>query len=192
MGTMRSVLRRLDEGARRRLTTVLAKSSRRKLRSALRHFARFAAAIPSRELFNSDSLHNEWTMCLYLEYCAITKSKRTGKPIAVNSAAGYASMLTAHWSREMGFPLIGSAAQRFPSIIKQMRKSQAPSTRRARRGLRRRHLQEAWRKSPSLRASTAEAANVAAAISHGKLAGSRESRRANRYPLRLSQAPHAG
>ena len=78
MGSMRSVLRRLDSGARRRLTTVLAKSSRRKLRSALRHFARFTTAIPSRELFNKDPLHNEWTMCLYLEYCAVTKSPRTG------------------------------------------------------------------------------------------------------------------
>ena len=38
-------------------------------------------------------------------------------------------------------------------------------TRRARRGLRRRDLQEAWRRSPTLRAQTADAANVAAAIS---------------------------
>ena len=140
MGAMRGVLKRLHEGARRRLTSVLARASRQKLRSALRHFARFAAAIPDRELFNGDPLHNEWTMCLYLEYCAVSKSERTGKPIAVDSAAGYASMLTAHWSREMGFPLIGNAAQRFPSIIRQMRKTRAPSTRRARRGLRRRHL----------------------------------------------------
>ena len=117
MGSMRGMLRRLHEGARRRLNSVLARSSRRKLRSALRHFARFATAVPDRDLFTGDSLHNEWTMCLYLEYCAVTKSPRTGKPIAVNSAAGYASMLTAHWSREMGFPLIGNAAQRFPSII---------------------------------------------------------------------------
>ena len=159
------MLKRLHEGARRRLATVLAQSSRRKLRSALRHFARFTEAVPARELFNSDPLHNEWTMCLYLEYCAINKSPRTGKPIAVDSAAGYASMLTAHWSREMGFPLIGNAAQRFPSIIRQMRKTCLPSTRRERRGLRRHHLQKAWRASASLRARTPEAANVAAAIS---------------------------
>ena len=74
-------------------------------------------------------------------------------------------MLTTHWSREMGFPLIGNAAQRFPSIIKQMRKARPPTARRERRGLRRRHLQQAWANSASLRASTAEAANVAAAIS---------------------------
>ena len=159
------MLKRLHNGARRRLEGVLAVASKKKLRSAMRHFARFAAAIPERELFTSDTLHNEWTMCLYLEYCAVTKSARTGKPIAVDSAAGYASMLTAHWSREMGFPLIGSASQRFPSIIRQMRKAQAPSTRRARRGLRRRHLQDAWRSSATLRADTAVAANEAAAIS---------------------------
>ena len=105
------MLKRLHEGARRRLATVLARASRRKLRSALKHFARFADAVPAREPFNGDPLHNEWTMCLYLEYCAVTRSQRTGKPIAVDSAAGYASMLTAHWSREMGFPLIGNAAQ---------------------------------------------------------------------------------
>ena len=165
MGPLRGILKRLHEGARTRLATVLARSSRQKLRSALAHFARFADAVPNRELFNRDTLHNEWTMCLYLEYCAITKSTRTGKPIAVNSAAEYASMLTTHWSREMGFPLIGNAAQRFPSIIKQMRKSRPPTTRRERRGLRRRHLQAAWRSSATLRAKTPEAANVAAAIS---------------------------
>ena len=165
MGSVRGVLKRLHEGARKRLSTVLASSSRGKLRSALRHFARFADAVPDRDLFNRDPLHNEWTMCLYLEYCAVVKSKRTGKPIAVNSAAEYASMLTAHWSREMGFPLIGNAAQRFPSIIRQMRKTTAPSTRRERRGLRRHQLQAAWRCSATLRARTPEAANVAAAIS---------------------------
>ena len=142
---MRGVLKRLHDGARRRLTTVLAQASRQKLRSALKHFAKFADAIPGRDLFTREPLHNEWTMCLYLEYCAVTKSARTGKPIAVNSAAGYASMLTAHWSREMGFPLIGNAAQRFPSIIlvRQMRKARPPSARRERRGLRRHHLQKA-------------------------------------------------
>ena len=159
------MLRRLDGGARRRLQNVLARSSLRKLRSALKHFARFATAIPKRKLFKRDPLHNEWTMCLYLEYCAITPSTKTGKPIAVNSAAGYASMLTAHWSREMGFPLLGSAAQRFPAIIRQMRKAEAPSTRRERRGLRRSHLQKAWRASESLRACTADAVNAAAAVS---------------------------
>ena len=61
------MLKRLHDGARRRLETVLAKSSRMKLRSAMRHFASFAAAVPERELFTSDTLHNEWTMCLYLE-----------------------------------------------------------------------------------------------------------------------------
>ena len=130
-------------------------------------------------------------MCLYLEYCAVTKSTRTGKPIAVNSAAGYASMLTAHWSREMGFPLIGNAAQRFPSIIRQMRKSQAPSTRRERRGLRRWHLQEAWRKSPSLREKTADAANIAAAVSVSwqtvARAGERDS-----DSLQSGEAPYTG
>ena len=131
----------------------------------MKHFARFAAAVPDRELFTRDPLHNEWTMCLYLEYCAVTPSARTGKPIAVNSAAGYASMLTSHWSREMGFQLIGGAAQRYPSIIRQLRKAEAPSTRRERRGLRRRHLQAAWKASPSLRADTADAANIAAAVS---------------------------
>ena len=47
---------------------MLARSSRRKLRSALKHFARFADAVPGREIFTRDPLHNEWTMCLYLEY----------------------------------------------------------------------------------------------------------------------------
>ena len=162
---MVSMLKRLHKGARYRLQHALARSSRRKLRSAMRHFSRFAAAVPDRALFTRDPLHNEWTMCLYLEYCAVTPSARTGKPIAVNSAAGYASMLTAHWSREMGFQLMGGAAQRYPSIIKQLRKAEAPSTRRERRGLRRSHLQAAWRASASLRAETADAANVAAAIS---------------------------
>ena len=162
---MVSMLRRLHDGARGRLERVLARSSRRKLKSAMRHFARFAAAVPDRKLFNRDPLHNEWTMCLYLEYCAVTPSARTGKPVAVNSAAQYASMLTAHWSREMGFPLLGQAAQRFPAIIRQMRKAEAPSSRRERRGLRRSHLQCAWRASATLRATTPDAANVAAAVS---------------------------
>ena len=159
------MLRRLDGGARKRLRHVLARSSLRKLRSAMRHFAKFAAAIPNRKLFKRDTLHNEWTMCLYLEYCAVSPSERTGKPIAVSSAAEYASMLTSHWSREMGFPLLGTAAQRFPAIIRQMRKAEAPSSRRERRGLRRSHLQQAWKASPALRAKTAAAANMAAAIS---------------------------
>ena len=35
------------------------------LRSAMRHFAKFAAAVPTRERFLADPLHIEWTMCLY-------------------------------------------------------------------------------------------------------------------------------
>ena len=80
------MLRRLEDGAKRRLRTTLARNSRKKLKSAMRHFAKFAAAVPTRELFTSDPLHNEWTMCLYLEYAAIVPSQRTGRPIVVASA----------------------------------------------------------------------------------------------------------
>jgi hypothetical protein len=158
------LLRRLNAAARRRLVKALSRASRKKLASALRHFARFAAAVPTRELFTRDPLHNEWTMILYLEYAAVAKSRKTGKPIAVASAASYASMLTAHWSREMGFKLIGSEAQRYPAILRALRKAEPTSTRRKRRGLRGKHLRKAWRASASLRANTPAAVNRFAAV----------------------------
>jgi hypothetical protein len=151
--------------ARNRLTSVLADSSRKKLRSALRHFARFASAVPDRELFTRDPMHNEWTMILYLEFAAVAKSHKTGKPIAIESAAGYASMLVQHWSREMGFNVIGADAQRYPAILRALRRTAKVRTRRGRRGLRSAHLQKAWEASPSLRANTSEAVTRIAAVS---------------------------
>ena len=186
-GRMVNMLRRLDAGAKRRLRTTLARASRRKLRSAMRHFALFAEAIPTRELFTRDPLHNEWTMCLYLEYAAIVPSPRTGNPIAVASAAGYASMLVAHWSREQGFALLGQAAQRLPGILRQMRRKEPVRVRRGRRGLRRKHLETAWDASATLRGTTADAVNKIAAVS---TAWQAVARGAEVAPDRFSAARH--
>ena len=184
---MVSMLRRLEDGAKRRLRTTLARNSRKKLKSAMRHFAKFAAAVPTRELFTSDPLHNEWTMCLYLEYAAIVPSQRTGRPIAVASAAGYASMLIAHWSRESGCALLGQAAQRLPGILRQMRRKEPIRERRGRRGLRRRHIDAAWKQSAILREHTADAANRIAAVS---TAWQAVARGAEVAPDRFSAARH--
>jgi hypothetical protein len=102
---------------------------------------------------------------LYLEYAAIAKSRKTGKPIAIESAAGYASMLTQHWSREMGFSVVGVDAQRYPAILRALRRTAKTTVRRGRRGLRAEHLKRAWKTSPSLRANTREAVTRLAAVS---------------------------
>ena len=74
-------------------------------------------------------------------------------------------MLIAHWSREQGFALLGQAAQRLPSILRQMRRKEPVRVRRGRRGLRRRHLDAAWKASATLRGTTADAVNRIAAVS---------------------------
>ena len=156
-------MRRLERGLQRRLRRSLASSSRKKLGSALRSFAGFAAGIPERALFTTSALHNEWTLMLYLEYMARTPSRRTGRVVAVDTAAGYISMLKSHFSRSYGFELVKDTV-RLGHLIKQMRRTEVGGGRRKRVGLRRRHLQRVWSAGGRVTERSARAATEWAAM----------------------------
>ena len=164
--------RRLSAAAWTHLQQHLAAASRKKLKTALRSFAEFAAAVPSRQLFVTPtvhgevapSVHNEWTMILYAEYMATRPSPVHGKPVKVRTIEEYVSMVKAHLSVEYGFELLGTP-QRLRRLLKAMRRNEGLSgERRKRRALRRRHLRRAWRRSQTLRGTERGVVNGMAAV----------------------------
>ena len=82
-------------------------------------------------------------MILFVTWLASVKSKRIGKCLEVDTISQYHSMLKAALSTSFGFELEGSP-QRLPAVLKSLRNSCPGKERRKRRGLRRRHLKDAW------------------------------------------------
>lgn len=150
-----------------------APKSKGPLGSALRVFARFAAACPERWLFKvsanradrATSAWNEWTLILFAGYLGEVSSKKTGKPIAVKSIESYISLLKGYLSHTYDFE-VPSGTPRLARLVKLMRESQPEAgVRRKRRGLRRRHLRAIWERVPGARARTAQAVNEHALLS---------------------------
>jgi len=160
----------LERRARERLRGRLAAPSRRKLRTAMRHFKRFKRALGDRRraLREPDErgcyraqLHNEWSLVLFAEYLA-TRQNRHGKRLAVDTVAQYISMVKQELSIRYGFAIAGEP-HRLPQVIKALRRSRPKQQRRQRRGIRGQHLRAAWSASRQLREQSADAVNLWAA-----------------------------
>ena len=150
----------------------LADSSQPKLRTAMRHLARFERRVRAKrpELFvvpeqtgsHAALLHNEWSLILFVEWLAAWRSGKRRTQLAVDTISEYVSMVKQELSVLFGFALAGLPT-RLPAVIKGLRRERPKRDRRKRRGVRRSHLQAAWGASSKLRADTAEAVNLWAA-----------------------------
>ena len=162
----------LDSGVRHRLRTRLKKSSRGGLQSAIKKLSSFKPKVaargdlfrPQRHAYDMEIRHhNEWSMCLFADWLARTKSKRTGKRLAASTICTYVSLLKKELSVCYGFAIAGEDAQRLPAVLKQIRDTR-PAVRRTRRALRGRHLRKACEAEPLLTQDTADSANYHAAV----------------------------
>ena len=162
-GHQKGLLGELHRRLSVRMMNTLAESSQKKLKSALTSFNEFAERIPGRELFTDNVLHNEWTFMLYLEYLAEHKSKVTLKPVKTGTAAGYVSMLRAHFAREYGFELT-RGTERLKQLLKNLRRNENDEGRRKRRALRRHHLVQAYQQVGWYRREDSESTVWAAAL----------------------------
>lgn len=147
-GAVEGLLARLHTEVADRLRRAYAPKSQGPLGSALRAFARFAAACPEREtLFVTPdkrgdlqaSAHNEWTLILFAWYLSTTPSQKTGKPISPKSIASYVSLLKGYFNFSYGFAIVDST-QRLKRLLKELLDESPIVNRKKRRGLRRRHL----------------------------------------------------
>jgi len=125
-------------------------------RSALRKLRQFAVGpAAGRKLFRRPRVHgelracchNEWSLLLFAEWLLAHKSKKTGKPVSVNTVVTYVSLIKSELSVQYGFAITGDCERRLSRALKSMRKTAPAPTRRKRRGLRRKHLRKAWRAS---------------------------------------------
>ena len=169
------LLKRIEEEASSRLARAFAPKSRGVLQSALRAFARFAAATPTRALFHTPAsvgwneheirAWNEWSLILFATHLSISPSKKTGRPIKAESVSSYVSMVKGFFSFTYAFTLCVEQPPRLSRYIKLL-KSEDPlaGIRRKRRALRRRHLRKAWKKKEALRENTPNAVNKWASI----------------------------
>jgi hypothetical protein len=143
----------LHNEASERLKTAYAPKSQGPLGSALSALARFAAACPERELFIkpeyygdiSASSHNEWTFILVVWWLTSRPSPTTGRPVTVETAATYVSLLKGYLSFSYGFALVDQ-----PLRLKKLYEDLAQSkprggVRKKRRALRRKHLRRIFR-----------------------------------------------
>lgn len=162
----------LDHKARERLSSRLAPSSRKKLKTAMRHLKRLKRKLRGvRDLFRVPRsagdlkvlLHNEWSLVIFAEFLATRRNPRTRKLIAVDTIAEYVSMVKTELSVQYGFAIAGDP-QRLPQLVKAMRRERPRLQRRRRRGIRGRHLRKAWTADARLRRETADSANAWAAM----------------------------
>ena len=148
------MLERLASGVRERLKHAYAPGSSGPVNSALAALARFADACPGRELFRRPRYHgdleasafNEWTLLLLAEFLVTTPSPTTGKPVAVDTARTYVSLLKGYLEFAYTFTLVHEP-KRLGRMLQQMARSEPlGGIRKKRRGFRRRHLRRLWRR----------------------------------------------
>lgn len=173
VGAVHGLLSRLHESVAERLGRAYAPRSKGPLQSAVRMLARFARAVPERELFrpsrfNGDreaSSHNEWTFILLIEYMLQYISSKTGKPLSSGTIESYVSLLKGYLHFKYDFE-VRDDAPRLTRLIKLV-KAEDPlgGVRRLRKGFRRRHLRKLWRSVPSVQQQTGAAATRVAALS---------------------------
>ena len=109
------------------------------------------------------TLHNEWSLILFVEYLATLQGHGTGKPLQVDTISEYVSMVRTELSVRFGFAVAGVQPQRYPHVIKALRRERPRGNRRERRGIRRRHLRAAWSSRAAFRRDDPDAVNAWAA-----------------------------
>ena len=166
-----ALLRQLEQAGHDHLQQRLAPSSRGKLATAMRHLSRMQRALRGKRTLlrvprwagDMDAqLHNEWSLVLFAEYLSLRRNRRTRKQLAVDTIAEYVGMVKKDLSVHYGFAIAGEP-QRLPQVIKAMRRQRPRANRRKRRGIRGRHLRAAWSAGGSLRQTSPDAVNLAAA-----------------------------
>lgn len=161
----------LQQRAEAHLTSRLAPTSRKKLKTVFNHLARLKKKVPLRTFFKEPRragdmktlLHNEWSLVLFTEYLALRRDKRTGKLLQVDTISEYVSMAKAELSVRYGFAIAGDP-QRLPAVVKALRRERPQADRRERRGVRRRHLRAAWKANENFRGQSKDACNEWAAV----------------------------
>ena len=163
---------RLDAEVSTELAQAYAPRSSGPLGTAVRSLAAFARRVPNRVLFKLPRFrgdlrvegHNEWTLCLWAWDLGREKSKKTKRYLKAKSIEQRISLAKGLLSHRYGFQLAGEAP-RLKSLLARMRsKDPLGNTRKKRRGLRRRHLREAWDKHAPLRAASRAARSDWAAL----------------------------
>ena len=115
------------------------------LNTALRHLARFARTCPTRTLFynpdesKSYSAHNEWTLILFATNLATQRSSKTGQPMRAATIESYVSIIKGYFSTTYAFELTDKSP-RLKRLLRYMHNDGDASTRKKRRGWRRRNF----------------------------------------------------
>ena len=125
----------------------------------MRSFAQFAAQVPNRELFQVPQFvgdmeaeaYNEWTLCLWAVWLGRIISHKTKRKLKVGTIEQRISLFKGLLQHRYGFALTGGAPRLKRLLDTRRQGSTDESTRRKRRGLRRRHLRRIWRKNAHVR-----------------------------------------
>ena len=144
---MPGLLQRLHDGASQRLKFAYAPKSQGPLGSALAAMARFADGCPERELFRRPAAfgdldvaaHNEWTLILYVQFLLSQPSPTTGKPVAVDTARTYVSLLKGYLDFSYDFD-VATRTTRLKRLLQAVAEDATCVVRKKRRAFRRRHL----------------------------------------------------
>lgn len=164
---MEGLLRRLHAEAARRVGEAYAPKSRGPLNTALRALADFSEQCPGRVLFvekgydggRSAGAWNEWTFILFAVWLAGRVSRLTRRPVQAATIESYISLLKGYLSYNYDFDII-ERAPRLTRLLRAMREAEpGAGIRRARRGLRRRHLRRMWKRLGWVRSSSPTAVN---------------------------------
>ena len=156
--------------------TAFAPRSAGPLGTAMRCLARFARVTPSRELFlplrfRGDlerEAWNEWTIMLWVHHLSQTVSTKTKKYLKVGSIETRISLAKGFLSHKYGFAIAGEAP-RLRTYLKKLRSDEplGASTRKKRRGLRRKHIRQVWNSNAAARGTQVHALSAHAAIAAG-------------------------
>ena len=166
------MLHRLDAQLREKLAIAYAPRSKGPLSTAVRKFFRFAASVPTRELFRRPTVagdleaqaHNEWTLCLWAVFEASKPSAKTGRDLKASTIEQRISLLKGLLSHRYGFKIVADSP-RLASLLRLMKAADPrEGVRRKRRGIRHRHLLQAWRAIKAVRAKSFAQLNKWAAL----------------------------
>jgi hypothetical protein len=165
------LLERLEASVSERLKKAYAPKSQGPLGSALAALARFSDACPDRELFLrpsyagdlAASAYNEWTLILLAEFLITVDSPTTGKPVAIDTAKTYISLLKGYLEFSYSFQLVNDP-KRLGRLLTSIAEAEPLArSRKKRRGFRRAHLRRIWRRA-WVRATDVDAVNRIACV----------------------------
>ena len=139
---------KLDAMAERHLSAAYEEASMENVRTALRHFDRFAAAIRSALLFvrvvNSDdrvtaAAHNERTLQRFMAFLSVQISRQTGRPLQAGTVEGYVSLVRTAFSVRAGGRIDGDG-MRIARQVRGLKRTSVDPVRRLRLPFRAQHF----------------------------------------------------